>query len=57
MCVNSNQKQSIMRLLNSCPRLTHLSLTGVAAFQRDDFQAYCRVAPAGKYPEAAYIKP
>ncbi|QUC16591.1 uncharacterized protein UV8b_00832 [Ustilaginoidea virens] len=44
-CVNLTLK-SIMRLLNSCPRLTHLSLTGVAAFQRDDFQAYCRVAPA-----------
>ncbi|KJZ77248.1 hypothetical protein HIM_03569 [Hirsutella minnesotensis 3608] len=43
-CVNLTLK-SIMRLLNSCPRLTHLSLTGVAAFQRDDFQAYCRVAP------------
>ncbi|KAG5984052.1 hypothetical protein E4U55_006187 [Claviceps digitariae] len=44
-CVNLTLK-SIVRLLNSCPRLTHLSLTGVAAFQRDDFQAYCRVAPA-----------
>ncbi|EQL04210.1 F-box domain-containing protein [Ophiocordyceps sinensis CO18] len=43
-CVNLTLK-SIMRLLNSCPRLTHLSLTGVAAFQRDDFQPYCRVAP------------
>ncbi|KID75755.1 SCF E3 ubiquitin ligase complex F-box protein grrA [Metarhizium brunneum] len=43
-CINLTLK-SIMRLLNSCPRLTHLSLTGVAAFQRDDFQAYCRVAP------------
>lgn len=38
-----------MRLLNSCPRLTHLSLTGVAAFQRDDFQPYCRQAPPGMY--------
>jgi F-box and leucine-rich repeat protein GRR1 len=37
--------KSIMTLLNSCPRLTHLSLTGVAAFQRDDFQPYCRTAP------------
>ncbi|KAM4064487.1 F-box-like domain-containing protein [Hirsutella rhossiliensis] len=43
-CVNLTLK-SIMRLLNSCPRLTHLSLTGVAAFQRDDFQAFCRIAP------------
>lgn len=36
-----------MKLLNCCPRLTHLSLTGVAAFQRDDFQPFCRQAPAG----------
>ncbi|KEY64898.1 hypothetical protein S7711_03890 [Stachybotrys chartarum IBT 7711] len=43
-CVNLTLK-SIMTLLNSCPRLTHLSLTGVAAFQRDDFQPYCRQAP------------
>ncbi|KAL7931313.1 RNI-like protein [Trichoderma chlorosporum] len=43
-CVNLTLK-SIMRLLNSCPRLTHLSLTGVAAFQRDEFQPFCRQAP------------
>ncbi|KAG5662538.1 hypothetical protein KAF25_004956 [Fusarium avenaceum] len=43
-CVNLTLK-SIVKLLNSCPRLTHLSLTGVAAFQRDDFQPYCRQAP------------
>ncbi|UKZ83950.1 hypothetical protein TrVFT333_011765 [Trichoderma virens FT-333] len=43
-CVNLTLK-SIMRLLNSCPRLTHLSLTGVAAFQRDEFQPFCRTAP------------
>lgn len=51
---SSDKDQSIMRLLNSCPRLTHLSLTGVAAFQRDDFQAYCRVAPAGKCTEFGF---
>ncbi|KAM5356623.1 hypothetical protein ACJ41O_003269 [Fusarium nematophilum] len=45
-CINLTLK-SIMKLLNSCPRLTHLSLTGVAAFQRDDFQPYCRQAPPG----------
>jgi F-box and leucine-rich repeat protein GRR1 len=39
--------QSIIRLLNSCPRLTHLSLTGVAAFQREDFHPFCRTAPPG----------
>ncbi|KAF4978420.1 hypothetical protein FZEAL_5184 [Fusarium zealandicum] len=43
-CINLTLK-SIMKLLNSCPRLTHLSLTGVNAFQRDDFQPYCRQAP------------
>jgi F-box and leucine-rich repeat protein GRR1 len=43
-CVNLTLK-SIMRLLNACPRLTHLSLTGVTAFQRDDFQPFCRQAP------------
>jgi hypothetical protein len=36
-----------MGLLNAYPRLTHLSLTGVAAFQRDDFQPFCRQAPTG----------
>ncbi|PHH64310.1 hypothetical protein CDD81_4794 [Ophiocordyceps australis] len=43
-CVNLTLK-SILQLLNSCPRLTHLSLTGVPAFQREDFQSYCRIAP------------
>lgn len=39
--------QSIIRLLNSCPRLTHLSLTGVQAFLREDLEQFCRDAPAG----------
>ncbi|KAL7921282.1 hypothetical protein ACQKWADRAFT_128254 [Trichoderma austrokoningii] len=43
-CINLTLT-SIIRLLNSCPRLTHLSLTGVAAFQRDEFQPFCRMAP------------
>jgi len=43
-CTNLTLK-SIMGLLNAYPRLTHLSLTGVAAFQRDDFQPFCRQAP------------
>ncbi|KAG9252944.1 uncharacterized protein F5Z01DRAFT_169110 [Emericellopsis atlantica] len=43
-CVNLTLK-SIFKLLNCCTRLTHLSLTGVAAFQRDDFQPFCRAAP------------
>ena len=34
--------------MNSCPRLTHLSLTGVQAFLREDLEQYCRDAPPGK---------
>lgn len=34
-----------MRLLNSCQKLTHLSLTGVHAFMRDDLAVFCRAAP------------
>jgi F-box and leucine-rich repeat protein GRR1 len=40
--------QGIYALLNNCPRLTHLSLTGVQAFLRDDLLVYCREAPPGK---------
>ncbi|KAK3937705.1 SCF E3 ubiquitin ligase complex F-box protein grrA [Diplogelasinospora grovesii] len=43
-CTNLTLK-SILRLLNSCPRLTHLSLTGVQAFLREDLEAFCRDAP------------
>jgi len=32
-------------LLNNCPKLTHLSLTGVQAFLRDDLLTFCREAP------------
>lgn len=45
-----------MKLLNSCPRLTHLSLTGVAAFQRDDFQPYCRQAPPGMALNVTFLR-
>ncbi|KAI1767904.1 RNI-like protein [Hypoxylon sp. FL1150] len=37
---------SIIKLLNCCPKLTHLSLTGVPAFLRDDLEAFCREAPS-----------
>ncbi|KAL8709159.1 MAG: hypothetical protein Q9220_006039 [cf. Caloplaca sp. 1 TL-2023] len=38
--------QGIHALLNRCPKLTHLSLTGVQAFfLRDDLTAFCRDAP------------
>jgi F-box and leucine-rich repeat protein GRR1 len=40
--------KSIIRLLNCCPRLTHLSLTGVQAFLRDDLENFSRPAPPGK---------
>ncbi|OAA48782.1 Cyclin-like F-box [Cordyceps fumosorosea ARSEF 2679] len=43
-CVNLTLK-SILKLLNSCPRLSHLSLTGVPAFQGDEFSPFCREAP------------
>ncbi|TKA80956.1 SCF E3 ubiquitin ligase complex F-box protein grrA [Cryomyces minteri] len=35
----------IHALLNNCPHLTHLSLTGVAAFLREDLIVFCREAP------------
>ena len=41
--------QGIHALLNQCPKLTHLSLTGVAAFyMREDLTDFCREAPGGK---------
>ncbi|KAJ9629736.1 SCF ubiquitin ligase complex subunit [Taxawa tesnikishii (nom. ined.)] len=36
----------IHTLLNNCPRLTHLSLTGVQAFLREDLTIFCREAPS-----------
>ncbi|KAJ5084514.1 hypothetical protein NUU61_009093 [Penicillium alfredii] len=35
----------IHALLNNCPRLTHLSLTGVPRFLRAELTAFCREAP------------
>lgn len=43
-CTNLTLK-SIIRLLTTCPRLTHLSLTGVQAFLREDLHQFCRDAP------------
>jgi len=37
-------------LLNNCPKLTHLSLTGVQAFLRPDLEEFCREAPPGNLP-------
>ncbi|KAG5355058.1 SCF E3 ubiquitin ligase complex F-box protein [Yarrowia sp. B02] len=36
---------AVLRLVNVCPRLTHLSLTGVTAFLRTDFRQFCREPP------------
>ncbi|CAG7950137.1 unnamed protein product [Penicillium nalgiovense] len=44
-CVQLRMK-GIHALLNSCPRLTHLSLTGVQEFLRENLTAFCREAPA-----------
>ncbi|KAJ5054642.1 uncharacterized protein L3040_000909 [Drepanopeziza brunnea f. sp. 'multigermtubi'] len=44
-CINLTLN-SIIKLLNSCPKLTHLSLTGVQAFLRADLEQFCREAPA-----------
>lgn len=35
----------IYYLLKNCPRLTHLSLTGIAAFLRKEITQYCREPP------------
>lgn len=37
--------QGIRKLLNNCPRLTHLSLTGVQEFLNEELTAFCREAP------------
>lgn len=42
---STNISQGIHALLRNCPRLTHLSLTGVQAFLRDELLVYCREAP------------
>lgn len=36
---------AVMRLVNVCSRITHLSLTGVTAFLRPDFRQFCRDPP------------
>ncbi|KAL2836362.1 hypothetical protein BJY01DRAFT_238308 [Aspergillus pseudoustus] len=43
-CVNLTLK-GIRALLNSCPRLTHLSLTGIASFLREELTVFCREPP------------
>lgn len=41
----ANLPKGITALLHNCPRLTHLSLTGVQAFLREDLTRFCRDAP------------
>lgn len=41
----NSDTQGIHMLLNYCPKLTHLSLTGVQAFLREELLAFCREAP------------
>ncbi|CAG8456746.1 15643_t:CDS:2 [Acaulospora colombiana] len=43
-CVNLTIA-AVLDLVNFCYRLTHLSLTGVPAFLRQDVQRYCRQPP------------
>lgn len=40
----------VLLLLRNCPKLTHLSLTGVLAFLRSDFTVYCRAPPPDFLP-------
>ncbi|CCU81875.1 ubiquitin ligase complex F-box protein GRR1 [Blumeria hordei DH14] len=42
---SSSLERSIIYLLNNCVKLTHLSLTGVQAFLRNDLEQFCREAP------------
>ena len=46
------KKQGVHELLQFCPRLTHLSLTGVQAFLREDLTRFCREAP----PEFTHLQ-
>lgn len=36
----------IYKLLKSCPKLTHISLTGISQFLRPDITSYCRDPPS-----------
>ena len=44
-----------MELLNSSPRLTHLSLTGIPTFLRDDLRHYSRPPPSEFSPHQSSI--
>ncbi|KTW31503.1 hypothetical protein T552_00145 [Pneumocystis carinii B80] len=43
-CVNLTL-HAILELLNTCKRLTHLSLTGVSQFLQPEFTQFCRPSP------------
>lgn len=42
----------VRKMLVNCPRLTHLSLTGVTEFLEADLLQFCREAPQGKSPSS-----
>jgi F-box and leucine-rich repeat protein GRR1 len=45
----------IYRLLRACPKLTHISLTGISQFLRPDITAFCREPPAEFNPHQKSI--
>lgn len=48
--------ESVSRLLDVCPLLTHISLTGVLDFLRNDLIRFCRPPPADfNQPQAAVL--
>jgi F-box and leucine-rich repeat protein GRR1 len=49
--------QSVVKLLENCQKLTHLSLTGVTAFLRSDLEQFCRDAPQGRSLKIKNSKP
>ena len=40
--------RGVRKMLMNCPQLTHLSLTGVPPFLREDLITFCRPAPDGE---------
>ncbi|RUP01972.1 hypothetical protein BC936DRAFT_140649 [Jimgerdemannia flammicorona] len=53
-CVNLTIR-AVAELVNFCNRLTHLSLTGVPAFLRQDLQQFCRQPPREFTPQQRQV--
>ena len=54
----SKLSQGVHELLNNCPRLTHLSLTGIQAFFMDhNLVSFCREAPPGTCCLILFLSP